>query len=76
METIYYYKNYFGDFIFSTGEKLTDQDVSPFLRRLRRSGQEAVRLYPNEPADKAMICRVFGYRNDLTWKEIYHDCAE
>ena len=76
MEIIYYFKTFDGVWHFSTGITRTDEKVSQYLRMLGYAKKEVRRLYPDIPEDKAKICEVFGYRQDLTWQDIYNSIYE
>lgn len=77
MNTVYYFKNIYGDYRFSNGIFRPDgEGAAQYLAQLREEGKEVERLYPDISEDRAKICEVFGYRSDTSWRELYYDLFE
>lgn len=73
METIYYYKDAYSRWHFSTGAVKEDATVGQHLRMLRYAKKNVERLYPDLPHDYEIICRVFGIPGTTPWENIYNN---
>ena len=70
-ETIYYYKDYRGDFHFSNGQIKNEQKAGQYLRMLRYAKYPVEQLFLDNPDDFKKVRELFNIPPDKTWKDLY-----